>query len=396
MDNENNLKNINRNLSKSERSKRRKAAKDRIANAYSENSNVEVIPAKRDIVPDVPEKLRVAAYCRVSTDNEAQAGSYQLQIQYYTEYIQNNPNWIFVGVYADEGLSGTSTKKRVQFRQMIEDCRNGKIDLIITKSISRFARNTLDTLRYMRELKNFSSPIGIQFETECLNTLDKGAEMIITVLSCVAQGESEAKSESIKWSVHQRFANGLPLCPTYFLLGYDTDEDKNMVIVEEEAVIIRFIYEKFLDGYSVKQIAEMLTANQVLTVKGKEIWSSSVVRNILHNERYCGDVLMQKTVTTDCLSHKCVKNTGQEKQYRMINHHPAIIPREDWLTVQEMLKFRRFAKNRDGPPKRKIRPKYVHGGILDGFLILNPKWDAYDIHTVLKKYQDTNFESEEL
>jgi len=168
-----------------------------------------------------------------------------------------------------------------------------------------------------------------------------------------------------------------------------------MVIVEEEAVIIRFIYEKFLDGYSVKQIAEMLTANQVLTVKGKEIWSSNVARSILRNERYCGDVLMQKTVTIDCLSHKCVKNTGQEKQYRMINHHPAIIPREDWLTVQEMLKFRRFAKNRDGPPKRKIRPTYVHGGILDGFLILNPKWDAYDIHTVLNKYQDINFESEE-
>ena len=206
----------------------------------------------------------------------------------------------------------------------------------------------------------------------------------------------KAKSESIKWSVHQRFANGLPLCPTYFLLGYDTDEAKNMVIVEEEAVIIRFIYEKFLDGYSARQIAEMLTDNHVLTVKGKEIWPSSVVRNILHNERYCGDVLMQKTVTIDCLSHKCVKNTGQEKQYRMINHHPAIISREDWLMVQEMLKFRRFAKNRDGPPKRKIRPKYVHGGILDGFLILNPKWDAYDIHTVLKKYQNTNFESEDI
>lgn len=395
MDNENNLKNINRNLSKSERSKRRKATKERIINAYSENNYVEVIPAKRDIFPDSPKKLRVAAYCRVSTDNEAQAGSYQLQIQYYTEYIQNNPSWIFVGVYADEGLSGTLTKKRVQFRQMIKDCRDGKIDLIITKSISRFARNTLDTLRYMRELKNYSSPIGIQFETECLNTLDKGAEMIITVLSCVAQGESEAKSESIKWSVHQRFANGLPLCPTYYLLGYDTDQDKNMVIIEEEAVIIRFIYDIFLDGYSVKQIAEMISASQVLTVKGNKIWSSSVVRSILHNERYCGDVLMQKTVTIDCLSHKCVKNTGQEKQYRMLNHHPAIILRKDWITVQEMLKFRRFAKNRDGPSKRKIRPRYVNGGILDGFLILNPKWDAYDIHTVLKKYKDINFESEE-
>lgn len=292
------------------------------------------------------QKLRVAAYCRVSTDTEAQAGSYELQIQYYTKYIKSNPDWIFAGVYADQGISGTSTKKRVQFLKMIEDCHQGKIDIILTKSVSRFARNTLDTIKYMRELKLLSSPVEIKFETEGLNTLDKNAEMMITFLSCVAQGESEAKSDSIRWSVRQRFANGFPLCPTYFLLGYDTDENKNMVIVEEEAVIVRFIYQQFLEGNSVQQIAEMLTENNIPTVKGNKVWSCSTLRSILRNERYCGDVLMQKTVTVDCLAHRSIKNTGQEKQYRMTNHHPAIISKEDWYTVQEMLKFRRYMRRR--------------------------------------------------
>lgn len=340
------LKSVDKKISKSERSRLKKAVKARIVEAYANKSCVEVIPAKQDFIPATKQKVRVAAYCRVSTDTEAQAGSYELQIQYYTEYIKSNPDWIFVGVYADRGISGTSTKKRVQFLKMIEDCRQGKIDIILTKSVSRFARNTLDTIRYMRELKLLSSPVEIKFETEGLNTLDKNAEMMITFLSCVAQGESEAKSDSIRWSIRQRFAKGFPLCPTCFLLGYDTDENNNMIIIEEEAVIVRFIYQQFLEGYSIQQIAEMLTENKILTVKGKEIWSYSTVRNILRNERYCGDVLMQKTVTVDCLSHKSVKNNGQEKQYRMTNHHPAIISKENWYIVQEMLKFRRYMRRR--------------------------------------------------
>lgn len=345
-----------------------------------------MIPAKKDFASKTKPKLRVAAYCRVSTDTEAQAGSYELQIQYYTEYIKSNPDWIFVGVYADQGISGTSTKKRVQFLKMIEDCHQGKIDIILTKSVSRFARNTLDTIRYMRELKLLSSPVEIKFETEGLNTLDKNAEMMITFLSCVAQGESEAKSESIRWSVHQRFANGLPLCPTYFLLGYDTDENKNMIIVEEEAVIVRFIYQQFIKGYSVQQIAEMLTANKIPTVKGKEIWSCSTVRNILRNERYCGDVLMQKTVTVDCLSHRSVKNTGQEKQYRMTDHHPAIISKEDWYIVQEMLKFRRYMRRKDGSIRKRIKLHYIEEGVLQGFFVLSMQWDGYDVHKILEQF----------
>lgn len=345
-----------------------------------------MIPAKKDFAPEAKQKLRVAAYCRVSTDTETQAGSYELQIQYYTEYIKSNPDWIFVGVYADHGISGTSTKKRVQFLKMIEDCHQGKIDIIITKSVSRFARNTLDTIRYMRELKLLNSPVEVKFETEGLNTLDKNAEMMITFLSCVAQGESEAKSDSIRWSVRQRFANGLPLCPTYFLLGYDTDDNKNMIIVEEEAVIVRFIYKQFLEGYSVHQIAEMLTENKIPTVKGKEIWSCSTVRNILQNERYCGDVLMQKTVTVDCLSHRSVKNTGQEKQYRMTNHHPAIISKEDWYIVQEMLKYRRYMRRKDGSVRKRIQLHYIEEGILQGFFILSMQWDGYDMHKIFEKF----------
>ncbi len=290
----------------SAKEERRKAAKKKIKSAYEHQAEVEIIPAISDLERDKPKTLRVAAYCRVSTDEDAQAGSYELQVQYYTELIQRNPDWVFVNVYADEGISGTSVSKRIQFQSMIQDCKDGKIDLVITKSISRFARNTLDCISYVRQLRSLDPPVAVYFENENLNTLDRRNEAFIAMLSSVAQGESENKSEAIKWSIKRRFQKGLPLCPTWALLGYTTDDNGDMIIVENEAAIVRFIYENFLDGMSVKDIAEELTRRKIPTVKGNDHWSEGTIYSMLHNERYCGDVIMQKTYTPDCLSHRSV------------------------------------------------------------------------------------------
>lgn len=324
----------------SAKEEKRKAVKNKIKSAYDNQAKVEVIPAIADLEKGKPKTIRVAAYCRVSTDEDAQAGSYELQVQYYTELINRNPEWVFVDIYADEGISGTSVKKRVMFQKMIQDCQDGKIDLIITKSISRFARNTLDCISYVRQLRSLDPPVAIYFENENLNTLDRRNEAFIAMLSSVAQGESENKSEAIKWSIRRRFQKGLPLCPTWALLGYTTDDNGDMVIVENEAAIVRFIYDNFLDGWSVQEIADELTKRKIPTVKGKDHWSTGTLYSMLHNERYCGDVIMQKTYTPDCLSHRTVKNRGQERKYIMRDHHPAIISREKWEIAQKSPRLR--------------------------------------------------------
>jgi len=207
------------------------SSKEKIREAHSEGNQkfvVEYIPSKEELIKEEERpKLRVCAYCRVSTDEEAQQSSYELQVQHYRQYITENPRWTFVDIYADEGISGTSLQHRNDFKRMIRDAQAGLIDLVITKSISRFARNVLDCLSTIRQLKLINPPVGVLFETENLNTLDKNSEVIITVLSMVAQGESESKSISIKWALRRRFQKGLPLCPTWALLGYETDELSN-------------------------------------------------------------------------------------------------------------------------------------------------------------------------
>lgn len=234
---------------------------------------------------------------------------------------------------------------------MIGKCKAGEIDLIITKQVSRFARNVLDSLNYIFMLRKLDSPVGVFFEAEKLNTLDKGSDMIITVLSLVAQSESEQKSNSIKWSFKRRHAQGLGAYPSWALLGYtfnenaETEYDK-WVIVEEEADVVRTIYSLYLDGYSSVQIAEFLTKSEIPTVRGLSVWNPGSVLGILKNEKYCGDALCQKTVTPDFLTHKCVKNNGIEPQYFMEGHHPPIIEKKDWLLVQEILKEHRYSKRR--------------------------------------------------
>lgn len=369
----------------SAKEERRKAAKKKIKSAYEHQAEVEVIPAISDLEEGKPKTLRVAAYCRVSTDEDAQVGSYELQVQYYTELIQRNPEWVFVNVYADEGISGTSVSKRIQFQTMIQDCKDGKIDLVITKSISRFARNTLDCISYVRQLRSLDPPVAIYFENENLNTLDRRNEAFIAMLSSVAQGESENKSEAIKWSIKRRFQKGLPLCPTWALLGYTTDDNGDMIIVENEAAIVRFIYENFLDGMSVKDIAEELTRRKIPTVKGNDHWCEGTIYSMLHNERYCGDVIMQKTYTPDCLSHRSVKNRGQERKYIMRNHHPAIISRTQWDAVQSIIGSgrRRRKRNKHQPPP--IAWTQAKRGQLKGFVVIDPHWKRKNLPDILAK-----------
>jgi DNA invertase Pin-like site-specific DNA recombinase len=335
---------MNNNSIKARKSNSRKTMgqinRERIRLAYSGQLpiDLEVIPAKADLIaPEDKPKLRTCAYCRVSTDEDQQQGSFELQQQDFQAEIQKNDDWVFAGIYADEGISGTNVLHRKEFNRMIEDCKAGKIDQIVTKSISRFARNVLDCIGYIRLLKALSPPVGVFFQNERLFTLDPNTEMIITVLSTVAQGESATKSEAIKWGLRKRFAHGIPLCPTWQLLGYDTDEEGNMVIVEEEAKIVRLIYKFYLEGNTSSNIANALTQSGVPTIRGSNSeWSAGTILSILHNERYCGDVIMQKTVTLDYLTHKSVKNCGHEKQYILRNHHPAIVSRSDWEQVQNI------------------------------------------------------------
>ena len=320
--------------------------------------NVKVIPPivgrNTETTKEQPKK-RVCAYCRVSTDLDEQQTSYELQVVHYTNLIRKNVLWEFSGVYADEGISGTSIKNRTEFLRMIEDCKAGKIDMIITKSISRFARNTLDCLNYVRMLKSLTSPVGIYFEREGIDTLDAKSELLLTILSSLAQDESRSISENVRWSIQKRYQQGVAHCPTAFLLGYDNNENGDLVINEEQAETVRRIYRECLAGYGTSIIAQGLTADGLKTGKGYTKWSGNTVYRILRNEKYCGDILMQKRVTLDFLTHKRTPNRGHQPQYYMADHHPAIVSREDWNAVQ--VELNRHAKMHNYNGSEKSRKK---------------------------------------
>ena len=361
---------------------KRQSTKNAIRDAYTNGpqKEVQIIPAKKDVGPETEKKkLRVCAYCRVSTDEDTQASSYELQVQNYTKMIQENDEWEFAGIFADEGISGTSVLHREHFLEMIEKCKAGEIDLIITKQVSRFARNVLDSLNYIFMLRKLDPPVGVYFETEKLNTLDKSSDMVITVLSLVAQSESEQKSNSLKWSFKRRRAQGLGIYPSWALLGYRLDDEKQWEIVEDEADIVRTIYSLYLDGYSSTQIAELLTKSGIPTVKGLSVWSSGSVLGILKNEKFCGDALCQKTVTIDFFTHKSVKNNGIEPQYFVEGHHIPIIEKNDWLLAQQIRKERRYRKRRNTHRK----PRIVVKGALSGFMIVDPSWDEEYVDSLL-------------
>ena len=275
--------------------------------------------------------MRVAAYCRVSTDSEDQLESYKAQVAYYTDAIAKNPKWRFVDIYADEGITGTMAMKRTNFMRMMRDCEKGKIDLILTKSVARFARNTVDSLKYVRKLK--AKGIGVYFEEQALDSLKTENEMAIGLYSVLAQAESENISANVRWGIQQRMKSGT-FKFRYNLLGYRKGENGEPEIVEEEAQHIRKIYEMYLDGNSLDQIKAELESNGVETKTGSKTWNKAIIQSILTNERYCGDLLMQKTFTENCITKKVKKNRGEMPKYLVKDNHPAIIDRVTFKRVQ--------------------------------------------------------------
>ncbi len=301
-----------------------------------------MIPAKpREEIRQTSKLMRAAAYCRVSTDDEEQKTSYEAQIDYYTEKINQNPEWQMAGIFADEGISGTQAKKRPEFLKMIRLCRQRKIDIILTKSLSRFARNTVDSLKYIRELRELG--IAVISEKENINTLTAESEMLITIMSCFAQAESESISKNVSWGVRQSFKNGNVPMQYARLLGYQKGKNDAPEIVPGEAEIVREIYRCYLDGMSMNLIADRLNAKGLTTKGNGSPYRKAVIQRILTNEKYTGDALLQKTYVTDCITKKTRKNNGELPMYLVKNHHEPIISRADFNRVQEEM-ARRSAK----------------------------------------------------
>ena len=307
--------------------------------------NVRIIPAKPQTADgkNQYQQLKVAAYCRVSTDALEQLNSYQVQIEYYTDYINSNKEWQLAGIFADEGLSGTSTRKRKEFNRMIRLCRQKKINLILCKSASRFARNTVDCLEYIRELKALG--IGVIFEKENLNTLTEYSEFLLALHSSFAQAESESISKNVSLGVQMSFKEGKVRYNYRMWLGYRKGADGNPEIIPEEAETVRLIFRLYLDGMSAQSISDYLTENKILNKQGKPEWRHDIILRMLKNEKYAGDALLQKTYTADCLSHKVMKNRGERTMYYVSDCHPAIIDRNTFNLVQQEMK-RRTAKRR--------------------------------------------------
>ena len=307
---------------------------------------VRVIPATK--APETlrkaqDDKMRVAAYCRVSTDSEEQLNSYEAQKSYYTQKIQDSPDWEMAGIYADEGITGTSLKKRTEFKKMITACKRGHIDLIITKSLSRFARNTVDCLETVRLLK--ANGIGVYFEKENINTLTESSEFLITLFSGFAQAESESLSKNVAWGKAKSAEAGKVTFQYKKMLGYRKGADGQPEIVPEEAEVIKRIYHRYLDGCTLGQIKRELDEDKVPTAQGVDSWSPAIIHNILTNEKYIGDALLQKTYITDCISKKVKKNQGERAMYYVENNHPAIISREVFDQVRNEM-TRRSSKRK--------------------------------------------------
>ena len=285
----------------------------------------------------IKKSIRVAAYCRVSTMLEMQATSYEKQVMVYKKLIENHSNWILAGIYADEGKSGTTRQKRTDFNRMMQDALSGKIDYIITKSISRFARNQKDMLECITLLKEHDPPIGVFFEEENLDSLDKSKEFIFSILSMVAQDQSRSISENVKWAVQKSFRAGQALIDPSQLLGYTKGKSGEWVIVPEQANTVKFIFKQFLECGNASQVARALNEKGVKTNLGND-WSYSAVYGILRNEKYVGDIENQKTYSPDYLTHKTVRNTGQKTKFYVVDHHVPIVSREMWNRVQEKMK----------------------------------------------------------
>jgi len=311
-----------------------------------------------------PKKKRVCAYCRVSTDNLEQKTSYDAQVDEYTKRILANPAWEMVRVYADEGISGTSTKNRKEFNSMIDAARNGEIDLILTKSISRFTRNTVDCLNFIRELRTLG--VEIFFEKENIYSSDTKVDFLLTIMSSIAQEEARNTSENVKWNIRKRFSEGIDAMNSKRFLGYKRDEETKLLIPDPvEAPIVKEIFDLYVHGYGPAYIANVMQKKGFVTGAGKKFWRNSTIMFILSNEKYCGDNIMQKTVTLDYLTHKRVKNNGIAPKFVVENSHEPIISKETFLLAQQIRDSRKLSFQQT-PNKNlaKFTLRYPFSGIL--------------------------------
>ena len=352
------------------RAERRQKIKDDMKKLSSED--LIYIPARKSLpITEETPKKRTAAYCRVSTDDPAQTTSYELQKEHYEEEINKNPEWVFAGIYADEGISATSCKHRENFNRLIADCVAGKIDVIVTKSVSRFARNVVDCLTVVRKLAALNPPVAVKFETEGINTLDSTSEMILAVMAAAAQEESKNKSNSMIWSLEKRFEKGRFLTPV--LLGYDHDEDGNLVVNDEEAKTVRLMYYLFISGYKPSEIAKILEKLKRPTKLGKTKWSSNTVKAVMQNERHCGNVLSWKTYTYDFWEHKKRKNNQDMPQVLKVDHHEPIVSHEIYDATQYKLAAEKYLKDSIPMPALEV----VLDGVLQGYVPINLLWRGF-------------------
>lgn len=333
--------------------------------------NYEYYPAK-DPIDFYNDEIhqRVGVYARVSTDDVKQTTSYELQKKYYEDFVVRHPNWTLVKIYADEGLSGTTTKKRDEFNQMIEDCKAGKLDIIITKSVSRFARDIMICIGKVRELAGLKNPVGVFFESECIFSLNDQSQMALSFLATIAEEESRIRSRSMETSLRMRLDNGIPLTPK--LLGYTHDSEGNLIINHQEAPTVKLAFFMYLYGYSTQQIADTFIALGRKSYLGNIKWTSSSIVQILRNERHCGEVLTRKTWTPDFHTHLSKKNRGDRPQSRYLRHHEAIVSRDDFIAVQRLLDNAKY-RGKSVLPELRV----IDSGLLKGYVSINPRWAGF-------------------
>lgn len=311
-----------------------------------------------DFTNIIKKKLKVCAYCRVSTEKHEQLNSYENQVDHYENYIKENKEWEYTGIFADEAVSGTSLKNRTEFKRMVQECLNGKIDMILVKSIARFGRNTADILQYVRLLRD--NNIAIYFETERINTLNSDGEVLLSIFSSLAQEESRQTSERVNWGNDKSFKKG-KIYGNGNLLGYDIYDGK-LIINDQQAEIVRFIFNKYIDGDGTVQICRKFEGLKIKTPSGKDKWSPSTILGILKNEKYCGHLLQQKYFTTDYLTHRSLKNKGEKRQYLFENNHEPIISQDIFNKVQEEIERRRTLQSCETGRKTKHSNKYAWSG----------------------------------
>lgn len=344
----------------------------RVANAHIDPDNYIFIPEKKQVDyydNDIPQ--RVAIYVRVSTDSSKQTMSYELQKKYYEEFVVRHPCWTLVKIYADEGISGTSVKHRDGFNEMIADCKAGKIDMIITKSVSRFARNIVDCMSMVQKLAALSPPVGIFFETEAIFSLKDESSMALSFQATMAQEESHSKSRCMEQSLRMRLDHGIPLTPDR--IGFRKDKvTGKLYVCEDEYRTVKLAYYMVLLGYTTDEIARIYTKQGRKTRIGNTVWTKDSIAVMLRSERNCGDVLTRKTFTPSYLDHKAKKNRGDRPQSQYLNWHDPIVSRDDYLAVQKLLDNQKYG-NRSILPKLKV----ITGGLLKGYVVINPRWAAF-------------------